>query len=175
MGGGLLNIKIRNSSNPPETRKLSVPSNIKWNDLEKEIRALFSEINSNDIIQLKYRDLEGDIIHISTDGELSSILCTLNEESMVKFDLVIKPNPLELLKFEIDDEFVDITKNILQQWLSENLPNLIDKVTREVVNSIERKKQLISQDYISTSIENVHKVFTYPSKKIQGKIGATVE
>ncbi|CAG8816244.1 191_t:CDS:2, partial [Dentiscutata erythropus] len=137
MGGGLLNIKIRNSSNPdnyePETRKLSVPSNIKWNDLEKEIRALFSEINSNDIIQLKYRDFEGDIIHISTDGELSSILCTLNEEeSMVKFDLVIKSKPLESLKFEIDDEFVDITKNILQQWLSENLPNLIDKVTREV-------------------------------------------
>ncbi|CAG8726466.1 20122_t:CDS:1, partial [Racocetra fulgida] len=40
MGELLLNIKIRNSSNPdnsePETRELSIPSNITWNKLEKE-------------------------------------------------------------------------------------------------------------------------------------------
>ncbi|CAG8767926.1 22918_t:CDS:2, partial [Racocetra persica] len=76
------------------------------------------------------------------------------------------------------DRFVDITKNILHQWLDENLPNLIDRVTREVVNSIDRKRKLIAQDYISTSTDkdkNDHKVFTYPSKKIQGKVGETVE
>ncbi|CAG8596339.1 6631_t:CDS:2 [Cetraspora pellucida] len=119
MGRLLLKIKIRDSSNPdnfePETRELIIPSNVTWNKLEKEIRTLFSKINPNDEIQLKYRDFEGDMIHISSDGELSNILSTLNEDQVMKFDLVIK----------------------------------------------------------SQNDEN--KVFTYPSKKIQGKIGETVE
>ncbi|CAG8852044.1 13391_t:CDS:1, partial [Racocetra persica] len=54
------------------------------------IRSLFSEINPNDEIQLKYRDFEGAMIHISSDGELSSILSTLDEGQVMKFDLVTK-------------------------------------------------------------------------------------
>ncbi|RHZ44030.1 hypothetical protein Glove_772g10 [Diversispora epigaea] len=181
MGGGTVDIKVRNLFND-ETRKLSISSHIKWQDLENDIRSTFS-IDCQDGIILNYLDHEGDEISVSSDNELSNVLNTLEDNQCVKFSFVIKSqnknqlSSFKLTKYESDDKIINAAETILHQWFSENLPKLIDQVTRDIINSIEKSRKS-NQDSTATGIieSDNRRVLTYPTKKkIQGEIGEAVE
>ncbi|XP_064387157.1 protein TFG-like [Halichondria panicea] len=83
----MVHIKV---SNGVETRRFQVTGELSFEQLQEKLASIFP---SAVVDQLQYRDSDGDVITISSDGELQEALSSLPNDSVLKLHIQRRPTP----------------------------------------------------------------------------------